>query len=143
MARRRGVVADRAPFAQLLSQTRDVPRVTALEADVARARGLAEQARARPNPSINVYAENFAGDLDRNARSQQQTTFQIDQPIELGVSDRPGSPPVKPASSRHRRAIAMAALSMRPSWHAPMPVQRSPIGASPSPRTRLRRRPTT
>lgn len=72
------------PFAQLLSQTRDVPRVTALEADVARARGLAEQARARPNPSINVYAENFAGDLDRNARNQQQTTFQIDQPIELG-----------------------------------------------------------
>ena len=72
------------PFAQLWSQTRDVPRVTALEADVARARGLAEQARARPNPSINVYAENFAGDLDRNARNQQQTTFQIDQPIELG-----------------------------------------------------------
>ena len=72
------------PFAQLLSQTRDVPRVTALEADVARARGLAEQARARPNPSINVDAENFAGDLDRNARNQQQTTFQIDQPIELG-----------------------------------------------------------
>lgn len=72
------------PFAQLLSQTRDVPRITTLEADVARARGVAEQARARPNPSINVYAENFAGDLDRNARSQQQTTFQIDQPIELG-----------------------------------------------------------
>ncbi|MGN5376319.1 TolC family protein [Sphingomonas hankookensis] len=61
-----------------------MPRVTVLEADVARARGLAEQARARPNPSINVYAENFAGDLDRNARNQQQTTFQIDQPIELG-----------------------------------------------------------
>ena len=72
------------PFAQLLNQTRDVPRVTVLEADVARAGGLAEQARARPNPSINVYAENFAGDLDRNARNQQQTTFQIDQPIELG-----------------------------------------------------------
>ena len=72
------------PFAQLLNQTRDVPRVTVLEADVARARGLAEHARARPNPSINVYAENFAGDLDRNARNQQQTTFQIDQPIELG-----------------------------------------------------------
>ncbi len=84
MARGCSVVADRAPFAQLLNQTRDVPRVTVLEADVARARGLAEQARARPNPSINVYAENFAGDLDRNARNQQQTTFQIDQPIELG-----------------------------------------------------------
>ncbi|MEG3126045.1 TolC family protein [Sphingomonas sp. GB1N7] len=72
------------PFAQLLSQTRESPRVMALDADVARARGLAAQARARPNPSINVYAENFAGDLTANARSQQQTTFQIDQPIELG-----------------------------------------------------------
>ena len=72
------------PFAQLLNQTRDSPRVTVLDADVARARGLAEQARARPNPSINVYAENFVGDLTRNARNQEQTTFQIDQPIELG-----------------------------------------------------------
>lgn len=72
------------PFAQLLNQARESPRVTVLDADVARARGLAEQARARPNPSINVYAENFAGDLANNARSQQQTTFQIDQPIELG-----------------------------------------------------------
>ncbi|MEG3174525.1 TolC family protein [Sphingomonas sp. ZB1N12] len=72
------------PFAQLLNQTRDVPRVAILNADVARARGIAEQARARPNPSINVYAENFAGDLSNNARNQQQTTFQIDQPIELG-----------------------------------------------------------
>jgi cobalt-zinc-cadmium efflux system outer membrane protein len=72
------------PFAQLLNQTRESPRVTLLDADVARARGLAEQARARPNPSINVYAENFVGDLTRNARNQEQTTFQIDQPIELG-----------------------------------------------------------
>lgn len=72
------------PFAQLLDQTRHTPRVTVLDADVARVRGLAEQARARPNPSINVYAENFAGDLTRNARNQEQVTFQIDQPIELG-----------------------------------------------------------
>ena len=72
------------PFAQLLSQTRDNPRVVALEADVIRARGLADQARARPNPTLNVYAENFAGDLDRNARNQEQVTFEINQPIELG-----------------------------------------------------------
>ncbi len=72
------------PFAQLLRQAQTAPRVTALDADVARAQGLAEQARARPNPFINVYAENFAGDLQNNARNQQQTTFQIDQPIELG-----------------------------------------------------------
>ncbi|MFN3774447.1 TolC family protein [Sphingomonas parapaucimobilis] len=72
------------PFAQLLRQAREAPRITALDADVAQARGLAEQARARPNPSINLYGENFAGDLRTNARDQQQTTFQIDQPIELG-----------------------------------------------------------
>ena len=72
------------PFAQLLRQAEQSPRVAALQAEVARAQGLAEQARARPNPFINVYAENFAGDLVDNARNQQQTTFQIDQPIELG-----------------------------------------------------------
>ncbi|PJG45758.1 metal transporter [Sphingobium sp. LB126] len=72
------------PFAQLLAQARDTPRIMALDADVARAQGLALQARARPNPSVSIYAENFAGDRTRNAADQQQTTFQIDQPIELG-----------------------------------------------------------
>lgn len=72
------------PYARLLAQARDNPRVTALEADVARASGLAQQARARPNPSLGVYAENFIGDRTRNATDQQQTTFQLDQPIELG-----------------------------------------------------------
>lgn len=72
------------PFAQLLRQTEQSPRLAMLEADVERAQGLAEQARARPNPSINIYAENFAGDSIDNARNQQQTTFQIDQPIEIG-----------------------------------------------------------
>jgi cobalt-zinc-cadmium efflux system outer membrane protein len=72
------------PFAQLLRQAQTTPRVAALDADLARARGLAEQARARPNPSVNVYAENFAGDLTRNARNQEQITGQVDLPIELG-----------------------------------------------------------
>ncbi|MHA0337296.1 TolC family protein [Sphingomonas aquatilis] len=72
------------PFAQLLAQAGSTPRATLLDADVAKARGLAEQARARPNPTINVYAENFIGDLARNARDQEQITGQIDLPIELG-----------------------------------------------------------
>lgn len=58
------------PFAQLLNQARTTSRVTALDADVARARGLAEQGRARPNPVLSVYAENFAGDSIRNASNQ-------------------------------------------------------------------------
>lgn len=72
------------PFAQLLREAQTTPRVTSLDADVARAQGVAEQARARPNPTVSVYAENFAGDSLRNASNQQQTTFQFDQPIELG-----------------------------------------------------------
>ena len=72
------------PFAQLLRDAQTTPRVTVLDAEIARARGVAEQARARPNPTVSVYAENFAGDTLRNASNQQQTTFQIDQPIELG-----------------------------------------------------------
>lgn len=72
------------PFAQLLDQARTSPRMAALDADMRRASGLAEQARARPNPIVNVYAENFNGDLIRNARDQQQITAQIDVPIELG-----------------------------------------------------------
>lgn len=72
------------PFAELLSQAGENPRIRTLDADVDRAKGLAQQARARPNPSISVYAENFTGDPVRNARDQEQTTFQVDQPIELG-----------------------------------------------------------
>ena len=72
------------PFAQLLRDAQTTPRVRVLDAEIARARGVAEQARARPNPTVSVYAENFAGDTLRNASNQQQTTFQIDQPIELG-----------------------------------------------------------
>lgn len=72
------------PFSQLLDQARDTPRVTVLDADLARAKGLAQQARARPNPVLSAYAENFAGDRDRNASGQQQTTFQVELPIELG-----------------------------------------------------------
>lgn len=72
------------PFAQLLRQAQDTARVAVLDTDVARAEALAGQARARPNPSIAFYGENFAGDLTRNARDQQQMTFQVDQPIELG-----------------------------------------------------------
>ncbi len=56
----------------------------ALDAEEARARGLAQQARARLNPVLSIYAENFAGDRERNASDQRQTTFQVDLPIEVG-----------------------------------------------------------
>ena len=131
------------PFAQLLNQTRDVPRVAILNADVARARGIAEQARARPNPSINVYAENFAGDLSNNARNQQQTTFQIDQPIELGGkrSSRiaAGEAGIVAAEARNLDGRP----STQPSWRVLMQAPRSLIVASLSPKTKSKKlRPT-
>ena len=94
------------PFAQLLGLAQRTARTTALEADEARARGLAEQARARPNPSLSVYAENFVGDRTRNATDQQQTTFQVDQPIELG-----GKRSARIAASEAGIAVAQARLT--------------------------------
>lgn len=72
------------PFAQLLKQAQASPRVAALDADVDRAKGLAEQARARPNPTISLYGENFAGSSPYAGFGRTETTLQYNQPFELG-----------------------------------------------------------
>lgn len=72
------------PFSQLLRQAEASPRVAVLEAEVARAEGLAEQARARPNPTISVYGENFAGSSPYGGFGRTETTLQYNHPIELG-----------------------------------------------------------
>lgn len=72
------------PFAQLLRQSADAPRVATLQAEIDRAEGLARQARARPNPTISVYGENFAGSAPYGSFDQTETTLQYNQPIELG-----------------------------------------------------------
>lgn len=72
------------PFSQLLRQTADSPRIAILEADVQQAEGLAEQARARPNPSISVYGENFGGSSPYGGFGRTETTVQYNQPFELG-----------------------------------------------------------
>ncbi|HEX7852284.1 MAG TPA: TolC family protein [Sphingobium sp.] len=72
------------PFAQLLRETNDAPRVGIIEADIDRAQGLARQARARPNPEISVYGENFGGSSPYRGFDQTETTVQYNQPLELG-----------------------------------------------------------
>lgn len=72
------------PFAQLLRETADAPRVTALQADVDRAQGLSQQARARPNPYVSVYAENFGGSSPYGGFGRTETTLQLNQPVEIG-----------------------------------------------------------
>lgn len=72
------------PFSALLRQAEQAPRVQELAADVDRAAGLAEQARARPNPTVSVYGENFSGASPYAGFGQTQTTLQYSQPFELG-----------------------------------------------------------
>ena len=72
------------PFSALLRDAlRSSPRLAEGEAEVDRASGLALQAQARPNPVASIYVENFAGS-DSYAALGGQTTFQVDQALELG-----------------------------------------------------------
>ena len=81
----RPALADPAPpFAQLFRQTSESPRIAVLEAEVARAQGLAEQAGAKPNPTISLSSENFLGSAPYGGFSRAETTLQVNQPIELG-----------------------------------------------------------
>lgn len=72
------------PFAALLQQGESAPRAAAVAADIARAEGLVEQARARPNPTVSVFAENIAGSAPYRGFEGAETTLQINQPFELG-----------------------------------------------------------
>ena len=71
------------PFSELLRQAQSAPRLAESRSEIDQARGLAQQAATRPNPSVSLLVENFGG-----ARSYDQlggqTTLQIDQPLELG-----------------------------------------------------------
>ena len=59
------------------------PRLLEGDAEVDRVAGLAVQAQARPNPTASVFVENFVGSRPY-AELGGQTTFQIDQALELG-----------------------------------------------------------
>lgn len=72
------------PFSKLLRQSKGAPRLAESAADVARAEGQAEQARARPNPTVGVVTENFAGSSPYRGFGRAETTVQYSQPIELG-----------------------------------------------------------
>ena len=73
------------PFAELVARDAAAPRLLESEADIRRAQGLAEQARARLNPTVSLFAENFAGTSSPySGLSGVETTLQYSQPIERG-----------------------------------------------------------
>lgn len=73
------------PFAELLRQAQPTaPRLAEARAEIARAEGLARQARALPNPTVGVEVENFSGSGPFRGMDMAETTASIAQTIELG-----------------------------------------------------------
>lgn len=70
------------PFRELLRQAQTTaPRLAEARAEIARAEGLARQARAIPNPTVGVEVENFSAS---NGLQIAETTASVEQTIELG-----------------------------------------------------------
>ena len=78
--------AEPAPaFSDLVRQAqRDAPRLAEADANVARAEGLRRQAGVRPNPTVSLEAENFAGTRPYQGFDQTETTLSVAQELELG-----------------------------------------------------------
>ena len=78
--------AEPAPaFADLLRQAQETaPRLAEARAEIARAEGLARQARVIPNPTLGLEVENFSGSGPYRGMNQAETTASIAQTLELG-----------------------------------------------------------
>lgn len=79
------VAAPAPAFTELLRQAQETaPRLAEARAEIARADGLAQQARARPNPILSLEVENFSGSGPYSGATQAETTASIGQTLELG-----------------------------------------------------------
>jgi cobalt-zinc-cadmium efflux system outer membrane protein len=84
------------PFDQLLkSAQHTAPRLSESRAEVGRSEGLARQAAARPNPTLGVTVENVSGSGPFKGAAQAETTFEVQQALELG-----GKRPARAAAGR-------------------------------------------
>ena len=73
------------PFTKLLAQAQaTAPRLAEARAEVAKAQGLARQAGALPNPTLDVEFENFSGSGPFQGTDLAETTASIGQTLELG-----------------------------------------------------------
>lgn len=79
------VAAEPAPaFTDLLTQAQSTaPRLAEARANVARADGLARQARAFSNPTVSVDVENFSGSGPYRGASLSETTASLQQTVEV------------------------------------------------------------
>ena len=96
------------PFGALMAQTRDrAPRLAEANAAIARARGLADQAGARPNPELALEVENFAGSGPYRQLTAAETTLSVALPFELG-----GKRPARIAAGRAELDAARARVAV-------------------------------
>lgn len=99
------------PFAELLRQAQTTaPTLVEGEADIRSAQGQAQQAGFRPNPTVSLEVEDFAGSRPYGGLSRSQTTVQASQPFELGgkraARTASGRAQVELARARQRQARA-------------------------------------
>jgi cobalt-zinc-cadmium efflux system outer membrane protein len=78
--------ADPAPsFRELLTQAQTAaPQLAEAAGEVRQAEGLAQQARARPNPTLGLDVENFSGSGPYKGSSEAESTLSFGQALELG-----------------------------------------------------------
>lgn len=92
------------PFSQLLKTAEaSAPRLAESRAEVGRAEGFARQATARPNPTIGVNVENVSGTGPFKGIGAAETTFELQQPLELN-----GQRPARIAAGRAELEAARA-----------------------------------
>jgi cobalt-zinc-cadmium efflux system outer membrane protein len=73
------------PYSALLRQAElTAPRLAESDANIRAAEGARIQAAVRPNPSVALDAENIGRGVSYNGLSQEQTTFSVSQPLEIG-----------------------------------------------------------
>ncbi len=118
MATPAGVAADPAPpLPDLLAQSQSTaPRLAEARAGVARAQGLARQARTWPNPTLGLEVENVAGSGPYRGSGLSETTLSLAQTLELGgkrsARAAAGRADVDAASARERQARADYAFDL-------------------------------
>lgn len=104
--------AEPAPaFADLLRQAQETaPRLAEARAEIARAEGLARQARVIPNPTLGLEVENFSGSGPYRGTNQAETTASIAQTLELGGkrSARVSAAQAEVQAAQHRAQRAQA-----------------------------------
>lgn len=96
-------------YFELLQQAQGVaPRLAEARADIARAEGLARQARVIPNPVLSANVENFSGSGPYRGGGLTESTYSVQQTLELGgkrsARIAAGRSEVAAATARARRA---------------------------------------